>query len=102
MAAHGTPSPSAQEVEAAVALIRGIQLEPDGWGPARSLRCPQCRAEHPAGGARRLFISASCPVCLEERAPFVALPCDHGVCAECFAALAAGGTPRGTQLPVPP
>lgn len=51
------------------------------------MSCPQCRVAHPPECGRKLFIEATCPVCLQLESPFVTIPCGHGVCVECFGRL---------------
>ena len=53
-----------------------------------NLSCPVCRRRpREAECGRLVFGSVACPVCLETKSPFVALPCGHALCQQDFFAL---------------
>jgi len=46
--------------------------------------CPECRASHPYNCGHKIHVDATCPICMENKRPFILLPCDHGLCEPCY------------------
>jgi hypothetical protein len=46
--------------------------------------CPSCRKRSAPNAGQLVFLCGTCPICLEESSPVVALPCGHVVCKEDF------------------
>jgi len=53
---------------------------------AKTLICPVCKSVHERGRECGLlvYVSSTCPICLEEKSPVVALPCGHTLCQDDF------------------
>jgi len=64
-----------------------------------AMECVECRARYPQACGRKVFVEATCSVCLELTKPFVLLPCGHGCCEQDFSRM--GGLIKD-QIPSAP
>ena len=62
--------------------------------------CPECRAISKSGSEREIFVDACCLICTETQRPFILLPCNHGMCKDCFQRWA--GPPPAPSAPSAP
>ena len=64
-----------------------------------TVTCPTCRAVCGGDAGQLVFVTAPCPVCLEEKTPTVTAPCGHVCCIEDWCAIGGQDPSQQSQRP---